>query len=157
MQEKQIAQNPELKVWVTLSRSGTTGRFTNQSAPITVSSATYTVSGGSISVPVNNMNALDSYQLLITPASGAATWQKRYEAENATAVNANRFSWGSASNGGYVVRSTARRTAVHSRTVQGCENALIWNGGLRKSSCRHPWASMHQRVRSGRKPRSRHL
>ncbi|WP_328471928.1 hypothetical protein OHA21_08525 [Actinoplanes sp. NBC_00393] len=90
------------QVRVTLTRSGTTGRFTNQSAPIAVSSATYTVSGGSISVPVNNMNAWDSYQLLVTPASGAATWQQRYEAENATVVNANRFSSGSASNGGYV-------------------------------------------------------
>ncbi len=90
------------QVRVTLSRSGTTGRFTNQSAPIAVSSATYAVSGGSISVPVSNMNALDSYQLLVTPASGAATWQQRYEAENATVVNANRFSSASASNGGYV-------------------------------------------------------
>ncbi|MEV6302539.1 CBM35 domain-containing protein [Actinoplanes sp. NPDC051861] len=89
-------------VRVTLTRSGTTGRTTNQSAPIAVSSATYTVSGGSISVPVNNMHAWDAYQLLITPASGAATWQQRYEAENATVVNANRFSSGSASSGGYV-------------------------------------------------------
>lgn len=90
------------QVQVTLLRSGITGRTTNQSAPITVSSATYTTSGGSISVPVDNMNAWDSYQLLVTPASGAATWQQRYEAENATAVNANRFSSSSASNGGYV-------------------------------------------------------
>ncbi len=90
------------QVQVTLVRSGITGRTTNQSAPIAVSSATYTPSGGSISVPVNGMNAWDAYQLLITPASGAATWQQRYEAENATAVNANRFSSSSASNGGYV-------------------------------------------------------
>ncbi|GGN46474.1 hypothetical protein FHR83_008544 [Actinoplanes campanulatus] len=90
------------QVRVTLSRSGTTGRFTNQSAPIAVSSATYTVSNGSISVPVTGMHAWDSYQLLIAPASGASTWQQRYEAENATVVNANRFSSGSASNGGYV-------------------------------------------------------
>ncbi|WP_305787118.1 CBM35 domain-containing protein [Symbioplanes lichenis] len=89
------------QVRVTLSRSGITGRTTNQSAPIAVSSATYTVSGGSISVPVNDMHAWDSYQLLITPASGAATWQQRYEAENATVVNAGRFSSSSASNGGY--------------------------------------------------------
>ncbi|WIM95163.1 CBM35 domain-containing protein [Actinoplanes oblitus] len=90
------------QVRATLVRSGTTGRTTNQSAPIAVSSATYQVSGGSISVPVAGMDAADAYQLLITPASGAATWQQRYEAENATVVNANRFSAGSASNGGYV-------------------------------------------------------
>ncbi|MCM4078019.1 CBM35 domain-containing protein [Paractinoplanes hotanensis] len=92
------------QVRVTLSRTNTTGRTTNQSAPVTVSAATYTVANGSISVPVNGMDAAAAYQLLITPASGAATWQQRYEAENATAVNANRFSSGSASNGGYVGR-----------------------------------------------------
>ena len=88
------------QVRVTLSRTGTSGRFTNQAAPTTVSSATYTVSNGTITVPVNGMDALAAYQLLITPASGAATWQQRYEAENATVVNANRFTSGSASNGG---------------------------------------------------------
>lgn len=90
------------QVRVTLSRTGTTGRFTNQNAPTTVSTTTYTVSGGSITVPVNGMNALAAYQLLITPTSGIATWQQRYEAENASVVNANRFSSSSASNGGYV-------------------------------------------------------
>ena len=90
------------QVRVTLSRTNTTGRFTNQNAPATVSSATYNVVNGSISVPVNGMDAWAAYQLLITPAAGAATWQQRYEAENATVVNANRFSSGSASNGGYV-------------------------------------------------------
>ncbi|MEV4280727.1 CBM35 domain-containing protein [Actinoplanes xinjiangensis] len=92
------------QVRATVVRSGTTGRTTNQSAPIPVSSATYPVSGGAISVPVTGMNAWDSYQLLITPTSGVPTWQQRYEAENATVVNADRFSSGSASNGGYVGR-----------------------------------------------------
>ncbi|WP_207922618.1 CBM35 domain-containing protein [Micromonospora sp. KC606] len=73
-----------------------------QSAPIAVSSTTYNVVNGSISVPANSMNALEAYQLLITPAAGAATGQQRYEAENATVVNAGRFSSGSASDGGYV-------------------------------------------------------
>jgi hypothetical protein len=90
------------QVKVTLSRTGTTGRTTNQSAPTTVSTATYTVSGGSISVPVTGMDALAAYQLLITPATGIATWQSRYEAENASVVNANRFTSSSASAGGYV-------------------------------------------------------
>ncbi|GIE84448.1 CBM35 domain-containing protein [Actinoplanes regularis] len=89
------------QVSVVLSRTGTTGRTTN-SSPTTVSTSTYPVSGGSITVPVSGMDALAAYQLLITPTSGVSTWQQRYEAENATAVNANRFSSGSASNGGYV-------------------------------------------------------
>ncbi|WP_460062532.1 carbohydrate-binding protein [Streptomyces sp. YKOK-I1] len=91
------------QVSVTLSRTENTGRTTNQAAPVTVSTATYTVgSDGSISVPVSGMDAVKAYQLLITPTSGTPTWQQTYEAENATVVNANRLSSSSASNGGYV-------------------------------------------------------
>ncbi|XVU21592.1 CBM35 domain-containing protein [Actinoplanes sp. CA-054009] len=92
------------QVRATLTRSGITGRTTNQGAPIAVSAATYPVSGGAISVPVTGMHAWDSYQLLITPTSGVPTWQQRYEAENATVVNAARLTATSASNGGYVGR-----------------------------------------------------
>jgi Carbohydrate binding module (family 35) len=91
------------QVSVTLSRTGTTGRATNSSAT-TVSTTVHPVSNGSITVPVSGMDALAAYQLLITPVSGVPGWQQRYEAENATAVNANRFSSSSASNGGYVGR-----------------------------------------------------
>ncbi|MEU6148334.1 hypothetical protein ABZ848_49435 [Streptomyces sp. NPDC047081] len=91
------------QVTVTLSRTENTGRTTNQAAPVTVSTATYTVaSDGSINVPVTGMNADMAYQLLITPTTGTPTWQQTYEAENATVVNANRLNSTSASNGGYV-------------------------------------------------------
>ncbi|TDT97484.1 hypothetical protein EDD99_5624 [Streptomyces sp. 846.5] len=91
------------QVTVALSRTENTGRTTNEAAPVVVSSATYTVAAdGSISVPVTGMDSLDAYQLLITPATGAPTWQQTYEAENATVVNANRLSSSTASNGGYV-------------------------------------------------------
>jgi hypothetical protein len=91
------------QVTVTLSRTENTGRKTNEAAPVTVSTATYTVGAdGSISVPVSAMDAVKAYQLLITPTSGTPTWQQTYEAENATVVNANRLSSTSASNGGYV-------------------------------------------------------
>lgn len=91
------------QVSVTLSRTENTGRTTNEAAPVTVSTATYTVGAdGSISVPVTGMDAVKAYQLLITPTSGTPTWQQTYEAENATVVNANRLSSSSASNGGYV-------------------------------------------------------
>ncbi|MEV8064834.1 hypothetical protein AB0P32_01595 [Streptomyces sp. NPDC085995] len=91
------------QVKVVLSRTENTGRTTDQDAPVTVSTTTYTVgSDGSISVPVSDMDAVKAYQLLVTPASGAPTWQQTYEAENANAVNANRFSSSAASNGGYV-------------------------------------------------------
>ncbi|MGW2523460.1 RICIN domain-containing protein [Streptomyces sp. NPDC001617] len=91
------------QVTVTLSRTENTGRTTNEAAPVTVSTATYTVGAdGSISVPVTGMDAVKAYQLLITPTTGTPTWQQTYEAENATVVNANRLSSTTASNGGYV-------------------------------------------------------
>lgn len=43
-------------VKATIVRSNTTGRYVNQSAPVAVSSGTYTVSGGAISVPVSGIN-----------------------------------------------------------------------------------------------------
>ncbi|MGW0858540.1 RICIN domain-containing protein [Streptomyces sp. NPDC002690] len=91
------------QVKVVLSRTENTGRFTQEAAPVTVSTQTYTVaSDGSISVPVTGMDAVDAYQLLITPTSGTPTWQQTYEAENATVVNANRFGSTAASGGSYV-------------------------------------------------------
>ncbi|MCG7523635.1 hypothetical protein MHW47_04125 [Streptomyces sp. OfavH-34-F] len=91
------------RVSVTLSRTNNTGRFTNQTAPVTLSTQTYTVAAdGSITVPVSGMDAVMAYQLLVTPATGAPSWQQTYEAENATVVNANRLSSATASNGGYV-------------------------------------------------------
>jgi hypothetical protein len=92
------------RVSVQLSSTNTTGRTTNEIAPNLVSTTTYNVVNGSISVPVSNMDAVAAYQLLITPVTGATTWQQTYEAENATVVNASRLSSSTASNGGYVGR-----------------------------------------------------
>ncbi|MDM7892820.1 hypothetical protein [Curtobacterium caseinilyticum] len=92
------------QVSVQLSSTNTTGRKTNQAAPNLVSTTTYTVVNGSISVPVSNMDAVAAYQLLITPTTGTPTYQQTYEAENATVVNASRLSSSTASNGGYVGR-----------------------------------------------------
>ena len=90
-------------VRVTVSSVPNSGRQTNVSAPTTVAASTYSVSGGAITVPLTNMDPGMAYQVLVTPAAGPATsWQQVYEAENATVVNANRFSSSSASNGGYV-------------------------------------------------------
>lgn len=92
------------QVSVRLSSTNTTGRTTNQAAPNLLSTTTYTVVNGSITVPVANMDAVAAYQLLITPTTGASTFQQTYEAENATVVNASRLSSSTASNGGYVGR-----------------------------------------------------
>ncbi|MGW5354273.1 RICIN domain-containing protein [Streptomyces sp. NPDC004031] len=91
------------QVKAVLSRTENTGRHTNEAAPVTVSTTTYTVaSDGSVTIPVAGMDAVDAYQLLVTPSSGAPSWQQTYEAENATVAGANRFSSSAASNGGYV-------------------------------------------------------
>jgi hypothetical protein len=88
---------------VVLSYTPNSGRFTNVAAPTVVSTTNYTITNGSISVPVNNMDYLGAYQLVVTPQAGpTTTYQQVYEAENATVVNANRFSSTNASNGGYV-------------------------------------------------------
>ncbi|MCD0443097.1 hypothetical protein LO763_05575 [Glycomyces sp. A-F 0318] len=79
------------------------GRHTAVSSPTLVSSTTMQTSGGSITVPVDDMNAEGAYQLVVTPAGGPATsWQQVYEAENNTVVNARTYASSSASNGFYV-------------------------------------------------------
>ena len=88
---------------VVLSYTPNSGRFTNVAAPTVVSTTNYTITNGGISVPINNMDYLGAYQLVVTPQAGpTTTYQQVYEAENATVVNANRFSSTNASNGGYV-------------------------------------------------------
>jgi hypothetical protein len=91
-------------VKVTLESAPNSGRFTAVTAPTAISTSTYTVSGGSISVPVPNMDAGRAYHLVIQPTSGVPADQQRYEAENASVFRAQRLSSGSASNGGYVGR-----------------------------------------------------
>ena len=46
------------------------GRTAAASTPQTMSTADYSISGGSISVPIAGMNAADGYHLIITPTSG---------------------------------------------------------------------------------------
>ena len=89
-------------VRVTLESAPSSGRFTAVTAPTSISTSTYGVSGGAISVPVSGMDAARAYHLVIQPVSGVPADQQRYEAENASVFRAGRFSSSSASNGGYV-------------------------------------------------------
>ena len=91
------------QVKVQLYSTPGSGRHTHVAAPTLVSDTTMTVSGGAISVPVNNMDAEAAYQLVVTPVGGPTTsWQQVYEAENQTVVNAQTRGSGGASNGYYV-------------------------------------------------------
>ena len=90
---------------VVLSYTPDSGRLSNVAAPTVVSTTNYPISGGAITVPVNNQDYLGAYQLIVTPQAGpTTTYQQVYEAENATNVNAVGLSAASASNGGYVGR-----------------------------------------------------
>jgi hypothetical protein len=91
-------------VQVTLESTPSSGRFTAVPSPTVLSSSTYAVSGGQITVSVPNMSATSAYHLVVQPTSGVPAYQQRYEAENASVFRASRLSSSSASNGGYVGR-----------------------------------------------------
>jgi len=91
-------------VSVTLESAANSGRFTAVTAPTAISTSTYAVSGGAITVTVPTMDAGRAYHLVIQPTSGVPAYQQRYEAENASVFRASRLSASSASNGGYVGR-----------------------------------------------------
>ncbi|MFJ9908410.1 RICIN domain-containing protein [Streptomyces sp. NPDC101152] len=57
------------------------GRLTAVSGPITISDADYTVSNGSITVPVTT-NASDAYHLVITPSGTSTSLAGRYQITN---------------------------------------------------------------------------
>ncbi|MFI7500948.1 RICIN domain-containing protein [Streptomyces sp. NPDC049687] len=68
-------------VHVKLEYSPHTGRTTASPGPITISEADYTVSGGSVTVPVT-MNASDGYHLVITPSGTNTSLAGRYQITN---------------------------------------------------------------------------
>ncbi|WP_327312116.1 RICIN domain-containing protein [Streptomyces sp. NBC_01235] len=68
-------------VHVKLEYSPHTGRTTASPGPITISNADYTVSNGSVTVPVM-MNASDGYHLVITPTGTSTSLAGRYQMTN---------------------------------------------------------------------------
>ncbi|MFF7176609.1 RICIN domain-containing protein [Streptomyces pseudovenezuelae] len=68
-------------VHVKLEYSPGTGRTTASSGPITISDADYSVSNGSVTVPVT-MNATDGYHLVITPSGTNTSLAGRYQITN---------------------------------------------------------------------------
>jgi hypothetical protein len=91
-------------VQVTLESTPASGRFTAVTAPTTISTSTFTVSNGQITVPVPNMSATSAYHLVVQPTGGVPAFQQRYEAENASVFRAQRLTSLSASDVGYVGR-----------------------------------------------------
>ncbi|MFJ8781789.1 RICIN domain-containing protein [Streptomyces sp. NPDC102476] len=68
-------------VHVKVEYSPGTGRTTASPGPITISDADYTVSGGSITVPVT-MNATDGYHVVVTPSGTNTSLAGRYQITN---------------------------------------------------------------------------
>ncbi|WP_433920461.1 RICIN domain-containing protein [Streptomyces canus] len=68
-------------VHVKVEYSPGTGRTTASPGPITISDADYTVSGGSITVPVT-MNATDGYHVIVTPSGTSTSLAGRYQITN---------------------------------------------------------------------------
>ena len=89
---------------VQVLRTNNTGRTTNQAAPIAVSSGTYTISGGSITVPVNNMDAVAAYQLLVTPGGSTPPPPSGYVRLRNVATGLYLDNLGSSTNGADVVQ-----------------------------------------------------
>ncbi|WP_405552446.1 RICIN domain-containing protein [Streptomyces canus] len=68
-------------VHVKVEYSPGTGRTTASPGPITISDADYTVSGGSVTVPVT-MNATDGYHVVVTPSGTNTSLAGRYQITN---------------------------------------------------------------------------
>ncbi|MER6209720.1 RICIN domain-containing protein [Streptomyces sp. NPDC001642] len=68
-------------VHVKLEYTPSKGRTTGVAAPVTISDTTYTVTNGSITVPVA-MNASDGYHLVVTPTGTSASLAGTYQIKN---------------------------------------------------------------------------
>ncbi len=68
-------------VHVKLEYTPSKGRTTGVAAPVTISDTTYTVTNGSITVPVA-MNASDGYHLVVTPTGTSALLAGTYQIRN---------------------------------------------------------------------------
>ncbi|MER5791452.1 RICIN domain-containing protein [Streptomyces sp. NPDC001980] len=93
-------------VHVRLEYTPSKGRTTAVSGPVTISDTDYTVSGGSITVPVT-MNASDGYHLTITPSGTATSLAGRYQITNRNSGLALDTSGAGTAQGTAVVQATS--------------------------------------------------
>ncbi|MEU9450955.1 RICIN domain-containing protein [Streptomyces sp. NPDC048277] len=93
-------------VHVKLEYTPSKGRTTAVSGPVTISDTDYTVSGGSITVPVT-MNASDGYHLTVTPSGTATSLAGRYQITNKNSGLALDTSGAGTAQGTAVVQATS--------------------------------------------------
>ena len=110
-------------VHVKLEYTPSKGRTTAVSGPVTVSDADYTVSGGSITVPVT-MNASDGYHLTITPSGTATSLAGRYQITNKNSGLALDTSGAGTAQGTAVVQATSTTGADQNWTLVAAGSGL---------------------------------
>ncbi|MER6085767.1 RICIN domain-containing protein [Streptomyces sp. NPDC001833] len=110
-------------VHVKLEYTPSKGRTTAVSGPVTISDTDYTVSGGSITVPVT-MNASDGYHLTITPSGTATSLAGRYQITNKNSGLALDTSGAGTAQGTLVVQATATTGTDQNWTLVAAGNGL---------------------------------
>jgi hypothetical protein len=101
---------------VVLEQTVSAGRTTAVVGPQIISSANYTISGGSITVPVSSMNSANGYHLLVTPGSGAA-FSGTYVIKNVHSGLALATSGGGTGQGTLAVQATANGSSTQAWTL----------------------------------------
>ncbi|MFE2068805.1 RICIN domain-containing protein [Streptomyces sp. NPDC059467] len=110
-------------VHVKLEYTPSKGRTTAVSGPVTISDTDYTVSGGSITVPVT-MNASDGYHLTITPSGTATSLAGRYQITNRNSGLALDTSGAGTAQGTAVVQATSTTGTDQNWTLVAAGNGL---------------------------------
>ena len=110
-------------VHVKLEYTPSKGRTTAVAAPITISDATYTVSNGSITVPVA-MNASDGYHLVVTPTGTSASLAGTYQIKNKNSGLALDTQGAATAQGTAVVQATSSTGGSQSWTLTAAGSGL---------------------------------
>ncbi|MFD4559148.1 RICIN domain-containing protein [Streptomyces sp. NPDC058469] len=110
-------------VHVKLEYTPSKGRTTAVSAPITISDANYTVSNGSITVPVA-MNASDGYHLVVTPTGTATSLAGTYQIKNKNSGLALDTQGAATAQGTAVVQATSSTGTSQSWTLTAAGSGL---------------------------------
>ncbi|MER6266572.1 RICIN domain-containing protein [Streptomyces sp900105755] len=110
-------------VHVKLEYTPSKGRTTAVAGPVTISDSDYTVSGGSITVPVT-MNASDGYHLTVTPSGTATSLAGRYRITNRNSGLALDTSGAGTAQGTLVVQAAATTGTDQNWTLIAAGNGL---------------------------------
>ena len=101
---------------VVLEQTVSAGRTTAVVGPAIISSGNYTISGGSITIPISSMNAANGYHLLITPGSSSAL-SGTYVIKNVNSGLALDTSGGGTAEGTLAVQATASGSSTQNWTL----------------------------------------